>query len=214
MVTDSIGTLSLYAQNGANVLTVEVRPSRSGLQIETECRMIVATGSLDDLDKPPLFQQKIKGAGTITRNLALRNVPHWAFQDADPWQGDKQDVLKAVQELHKAFVERDLKALSASLRPSFDDMSTVMGAAMGNFDDGMKGMVQGLKSARVEPLPADLNVESFYGGRLIVVSDKDGRPPIQITSAEIDKQTGRPERMLESGGYWTRRDNRWVLIRQ
>ena len=213
-ITDSIGTLSLYAQNGANTLTIEVHPSQPGHQIETECRMIIATGSLDDLDKAPLFQQKIKGAGTITHELVLRNVPHWAFQDAEPWQGDKQDVLKAVEALHRAYADHDIKSLSASLRPSFDDISTVMGPALGNFDEGMKGMVEGLKSASVGPLSADLNVESFYGGRLIVVSGKDGRPPIQITSAEIDKQTGRPERMLESGGYWMHRDNRWVLIRQ
>src|SRR5208337_920881 len=89
-VTDSIGTMARWAQNGANVLTIEVRPSKPGYQIETECRIIVATGSLDDLDKP-LFQQKLKGAGAITHNLVLRNVPHWAFQNGEPWKGDKQD---------------------------------------------------------------------------------------------------------------------------
>ena len=102
-VTDSIGTLMRWAQNGANVLTIEVRPSKPGYEIETEWRMMVATGSLEDLEKPPLFQEKIKGAGTITHNLVLRNVPHWAFQDAEPWRGDNQDVLEAGRALHKAF---------------------------------------------------------------------------------------------------------------
>jgi hypothetical protein len=214
MVTDSIGTLSLYAQDGANAFTIEVRPSRPGDEIETECRMIIATGSFEDLEKPPLFQQKIKGSGTIAHNLLLRNVPHWAFQDAEPWRGDKQDVLTAVRALHKAFADRDMKSISAGLRPMFDEMSAVMGPGMGSFDEGMGEMQKMLKTAKVDALPADLSVESFYGDRLMVVSRKDGGPPIRITAAKIDQDTGRPEVLLESGAYWTRRDSRWVLIRQ
>jgi hypothetical protein len=216
VVTDSIGTLARWAQNGANVLTIEVRPGKPGYQIETECRIIVTTGSPADLDKPPLFQQTIKGAGAITHNLVLRNVPHWAFQEGEPWRGDKRDVLEAVRALHKAYADHDMKSLTASLRPMFDDMSPVMGPALGNFDDNMREMQQWLKTVRVDPLPADvkLKVESFYGDRLMVVSGEDGHPPIQITSAKIDEQTGRRGRELESGGYWIRRNSRWVLIDQ
>ena len=119
-----------------------------------------------------------------------------------------------MRALHKAFASNDGKTLAASLRPGFDDLSTVMGPVLGNFDEGMKGIQQELKSAKVEPLPAGMKVESFYGDRLIVVSGKDGRPPIQIVSLKVDPDTGRPTRMLESGGYWIHRDNRWIMIRQ
>jgi hypothetical protein len=214
MVTESLGSLSLFAENGANQLTIEVAPTHPGDQIETECRIILATGSFEDLEKPPLFEQKLKGEGSITHNLTLTNVPHWFFEDAAPWQGDKQDLLQAVQALHKAFASRDIKTISASLHPMFAELSSVMGPGMGSFDESMDEMGKWLKTAKVDPLPAGLNVESFYGGRLFVVSRKDGSAPIRIVSAETDKDTGQPDRVLESGVYWTRRDNQWVLARQ
>jgi hypothetical protein len=214
MVTESLGSLSLFAENGPNLLSIEVAPAQAGDPIETECRIIVATGSIEDLDKPPLFDLKVKGAGTITQNLNLTHVPRWFFEDAPPWQGEKQDVIQAVQVLHKAFADRDMKAISASLHPMFTELSSVMGPGMGSFEDSMKQMQEWLKTAKVDPLPADLNVESFYGGRLFVVSGKAGAAPIRIASAEVDKDTGRPERLLESGQFWTRRNNQWVLIRQ
>jgi hypothetical protein len=214
MVTESLGSLALYAQNGDNQLTIEVAPAHPGDEIETECRIILATGSFEDLEKPPLFEQKLKGAGVITHDLALTNVPHWSFQDAAPWQGDKQDLLQAVQALHNAFADRDIKTVSARLHPMFIELSSVMGPGMGSFDESMSEMGKWLKTAKVDPLPADLNVDSFYGGRLFVVSRKDGSAPIRIASIEIDKDTGQPDRVLESGVYWTRRNNQWVLIRQ
>jgi hypothetical protein len=131
-----------------------------------------------------------------------------------PWQGDKQDLLQAVQALHKAFAGQDIKTISASLHPMFTELSSVMGPGMGSFDESMAEMGKWLKTAKVDPLPNDLTVESLYGGRLFVVSRKDGGAPIRIVSAEVDKDTGQPDRVLESGVYWTRRNNQWVLIRQ
>src|SRR5271168_709618 len=43
--TDSVGSISMFAKNGANVITVEAHPDSAGHKVSTEVSVIVNTGS-------------------------------------------------------------------------------------------------------------------------------------------------------------------------
>src|SRR5579864_6824892 len=47
-LTDSLGTLSMYAKNGPNLVTVEARPEKGQAKASTTFSAVVATGSLSD----------------------------------------------------------------------------------------------------------------------------------------------------------------------
>src|SRR5215471_14451592 len=66
-----------------------------------------------------------------------------------------------------------------------------------------EGLAEGLKTAKVMPLPAGLKVDRFYGNRLFVVTGPDGAAPIQVTNGD---QT------LEAGHFWIRKDGKWQII--
>ena len=209
--TDSVGSMSMFAKNGANVITVEARPEAAGHKASTEVSVIVNTGSFDDLNKS-LFTQKIDGSGSATYTVVLQGVPQWAFLTGTAWSGDKNAVLAAVRALHKAYADRDFKTIEAVQKAGFDDLSAAMGEALGSYADLCADQRKLLKTAKLSPLDAQLTVESFYDGRLLVVSDKDGLAPIRLASAAVDKE-GRPKETMATGQFWIYRDGKWSVIR-
>ena len=213
-LTDSLGMFSTFATNGPNVVTVEARPEKGQTEATTTFIAMMATGSLDDFEKPPLFKETIAGSGKVEKTIVLKNVPQWAFLAAEPFNGNKDDVLVAVRALHKAFVEHDAKTLQAMLKPMYDDVLAYMGeAAVGTLDDFAKQMADYARNPKVEPPPADLKVESGYGNRLFVVLSPCGKAPIQAASKELG-QDGHPKWLWETGSYWIHRPDGWFVIRQ
>ncbi len=211
--TDSLGMFSTYATNGPNIVTVEARPEKGETAATTTFIGMVATGSMDDFDKPPLFKETIAGAGKSEKTIVLKNVPQWAFLKVAPYTGSKDDVLVAVRALHKAFVDHDAKAVVATFRPDYDDLHSYMGEAVGTLDEFTKQMSDSARDPKVEPLPADLKVESGYDNRLFVVTTPSGKAPIQTASKELG-QDGKPKWFWDTGSYWIHRPDGWFVIRQ
>ena len=73
-VSDSLGMFSTYATNGPNVVTVEARPEKGETTATTIFIGMIATGSLDDFEKPPLFKETITGSGKSEKTIVLKNV--------------------------------------------------------------------------------------------------------------------------------------------
>jgi hypothetical protein len=213
-LTDSLGLFSTFATNGPNVVTVEAQPEKGQTTATTTFIAMVATGSLEDFDKPPLFKETIAGSGKSEKTIVLKNVPQWAFLQVQPFTGNKDEVLAAVRALHKAFVDHDAKALQATLQPMYSDLLAYMGeGAVGTLAEFSKQMAEYARTSKVEPLPADLKVESGYGNRLFVVLSPSGKAPIQAASKEL-AQDGKPKWLWEIGSYWIHRPDGWFVIRQ
>ena len=211
-LTDSLGTLALYAKNGPNAVVVDAHLEKGQTKATTTVSFVVTTGSPSDLDKP-LFKETITGSGKLEKTIVLKNVPKWAFLEAQPFTGNKDDVLAAVRALYKALAAHDTKTVEATLKPMYTDLSAFMGEAVGtpaDFTETIKEMATGCKLA---PLPPDLKVESAYDGRLWVVTDAAGQAPIQLASRKLNKE-GRPEETMETGEYWIHRPDGWFVIRQ
>jgi len=211
-LSDSLGTLALYAKNGPNAVVVDARPEKGQTKATTVVSFIVSTGSPSDLDKP-LFKETIAGTGKVEKTITLKNVPKWAFLEVQPFTGNKDDVLVAVRALYKALADHDTKAVEATLKPMYTDLAAFLGEAVGtpaDFTAEMKEMATGSKLA---PLPTNLKVDSAYDGRLFVVTDAAGQAPIQLASKKLNKE-GHPESTMETGEYWIHRSDGWFLIRQ
>jgi hypothetical protein len=201
-----------YGIDGVNTLKVETKPTGPEPDASTELVVIGAGGNPEQTQSAidhPLFRKKIAGAGTIEYSLTLRNFPHRLFDEAAPWKGDPQAVLTAVRALHKAFVARDMKAISSALRPGFESMQDAK--ELGSFDGMMAQFEQSLKGSKIEELPANLKVESFYEGRLFRVADGQGRAPIHAASIKVGTD-GRPEELLELGQFWCYRNGVWLPL--
>jgi hypothetical protein len=211
-LTDSLGTLALFARNGSNGVTVEAQPEKGQTKATTVVSAIIVTGSPSDLDHP-LFKETITGSGKIEKTLVLKNVPKWAFLEVQPFTGNKDDVLTAVRALYKALSDHDTRTVEATLKPMYTDLASFMGEAVGtpaDFTSQMKEMATGCTLA---PLPTDLKVASAYDGRLFVVTDAGGNAPIQLASKKLNK-SGHPDWTMETGEYWIHRPEGWFVIRQ
>ena len=174
-LTDSLGSFSTFAKNGPNIVTIEARPEKGQSEATTTVRAILATGSLEDFDRPPLFKETIAGSGKIEKTIVLKNVPEWAFLKVPPFTGNKEEVLAAVRALHKAFAGHDAKAVQAAFKPMYDDLLQFMGeAVVGSPAQFAAQMAMMASTAKVEPLPVDLKVESGYDDRLFVVTTASG----------------------------------------
>ena len=212
-LTDSLGTLALFAKNGPNAVTVEAQPEKGQTKATTVVIGIVATGSISDLDHP-LFSETITGSGKIEKTIVIKNVPKWAFLEAQPFSGNKDDVLVAVRALHKTIASHDAKAIEAALKPMYNDLVGFLGeASIGTPAQFSANMTEMATQAKAEPLPVNLKVDSAYEGRLFVVTDAGGNGPIQLTSKKLNK-AGHPDWTMETGEYWIHRPDGWFVIRQ
>jgi hypothetical protein len=213
-LTDSLGTFSTFATNGPNVVSIEARPEKGHPKATTTFSAIVATGSLSDFDKPPLFKETIEGSGKAEKTIVLKNVPQWAFLQVQPFTGNKDEVLDAVRALHKAFADHDAKALHAAFKPMYNDLLPYMGeAAVGTLEEFSQQMAEFAKNSKVQPLPADLKVGNGYDNRLFFVTSPSGKAPVQAASKELG-QDGQPKWRMETGSYWIHRPDGWFVIRR
>jgi len=191
--TDVVGT-GQWVIEGDNTITVETQTKDGG---STRVAIVKTIG------EPNLFDGEIAGAGSTQYKLPLKGVPRWGWLDAEPWTGDNQSLLAAVGALHAAMSKGDVKTVMRLYKPFADDMQPYIGPIAE--DD----LAEPLKGGTVQPLPADLTVESFYDHRLFVVRRADGSEPIRVDNEKVVK--GRPA--LEAGEYWIRKGGQWQIIR-
>ena len=212
-MTDSFGTLALFARNGPNAVVVEARPEKGQTKATTVVIGIIATGSIGDLDHP-IFSETINGSGKVEKTMVLKNVPKWAFLQVQPFTGNKDEVLVAVRAMHKTFADHDAKAIEAALKPMYNDLLGYLGAtALGTPAQFAANLSEAATEAKLQPLPANLQVMSAYAGRLFIVTDAAGKAPIQLASKKLTK-SGHPEWTMETGEYWIHRPDGWFVIRQ
>jgi hypothetical protein len=198
--------LAGYAINGANEVSLETKPTGSWEDASAQLALISGT-SLEALEHP-MFQQDVTAAATIRHSITLQNTPYHVFDDATPWKGENGPVLVAVKALHTAVAKRDLKAFAAFVRPEYDLLPRLH--AWGTFDEQMKEVEGNLKNCTLAPLPAKLSVESYYGGRLVLVTDPDGAPPIR---AMCSSEPGTPADIpWEQGAFWCYRQGIWIPL--
>lgn len=211
--TDSFGTMALFAKNGPNTVVVEARPEKGQTKATTVVIGIIATGSISDLDHP-IFSETITGSGKVEKTMVLKNVPKWAFLQAQPFTGNKDDVLLAVRAMHKSFAAHDAKAIEAALKPMYNDLVGYLGStALGTPAQFAANLSEAAAEAKLQPLPASLQVQSAYDGRLFIVTDAGGRAPIQLVSKKLTK-SGHPEWTMETGEYWVHLADGWFVMRQ
>jgi len=202
-------SLGLWAIEGDNVVTVAAEPAEKPEDAHTDVKLLVATGSMDDFDKKPLFAQKISGAGTATTKIALTGVPHWIFNDAEHFTGDKAELLAAVKALHQAYADKDFKTVDALSKAVIDDLSKVYGPLDAMVEDGHKFAA----TAKLAPWTDQLTVESALDNRVFVVSRAGGRAPIELASPEVDPDTKMPKDLVETGKFWIKLNGKWSVVR-
>jgi hypothetical protein len=190
-LTDAVG-IGQWLVGGGNVVELEADGSAGK---ETQLVIVAAP------DSPNLYEAKIEGSGKTSYELALKDVPRWGWFAAEAWTGGDKDLLAAVAALHAAYAKGDAKTIVALYRPFADDMKPYAGDVLAGAEEGL---AEGLKTAKVAPLPAELIVTAFYGNRLFVVAAPDGSAPIQVTNGEST---------LEAGRFWIRKDGKWQIIR-
>jgi len=202
-------SLGLWAIEGDNVVTVAAEPAGKPDEAETDVKLMVATGGFDDFDKPPLFHQKIAGGGTATTTIALTGVPHWIFNDAEPFTGDRAELLATVKALHQAYADKDFKTVDAISKAVIDDLTKVYGPMDEMIEDGHKFAA----TAKLTPWSDRLTVESALGNRVFVVSRAGGRAPVELASPEIDPDTKLPKEFVETGKFWIKLGGKWSVVR-
>jgi hypothetical protein len=202
-------SLGLWAIEGDNEVAVETQPTGKPEEAETEVKLMIATGGMDDFDKPPLFQRKFTGAKTVTTTIALTGVPHWIFNDAEHVTGDQAELLAAVKALHQAYADKDFKTVDAISKAVIDDLTQVYGPMDAMVEDGHKFAA----TAKLVPWTDKLTVASALDNRVFVVSREGGRAPVELASPEIDSDTKQPKELLETGKFWIRLGGKWSVVR-
>lgn len=194
---DGLSTTSLplapWLVNGRNV--VRVRADRIAAGGEVKAKLVktdddgfggwkpVAAGQALD------FEEQVEG------------LPRWRFLDAEPMGADEAGLRKAVAALHAAAARRDVKAMMATGKPNFDDLSKLYGDPPPDLD---KQLAAELKKAKLRPLPKELKVSTAHGGRLAIVETAQGEAPIAAESKD-----GR----MDIGRYWAKLDGGWRTVR-
>jgi len=95
----------------------------------------------------------------------------------------------------------------------YDDLLPYVGEAVGSPAQFAAQMTELATNSKVEPLPADLKVESGYGDRLFIVTTPSGKAPIQAASRQLS-QDGKPQWTMHTGMYWIHRTDGWFVIRR
>ncbi len=192
----------LLCNNGDNNLTVEAQITDP----QGEVHMTL----VKSMDQPPIFDQKLKHSGTLTSTLPQRGLPQWNWTKADAVTDGKSELLKTVAAYQQAFVKKDIAAIDAFERPYFDNVLMMQAMPPSALQEAQSEDAKDIRSAKLQPLPAagELLVESYLGGRLYVVTDKNHNAPVMLTSADAP---GLPWGM---GEYWSRIGGKWFVVKR
>jgi len=193
---DGLSTASLplapWLVNGRNV--IEVRADRIAAGGEVKAKLVKSDD--DEGDWKP-----VAAGRTLTLDEQADGLPRWGFLDAEPMGGDEAGLRKAVAALHAAAAKRDAKAIMATGKPNFDDLSKLYGDPPPDMD---KHLAQELKAAKLRPLPKDLKISTAHGGKLAIVETAAGGAPIRA-----DAKDGH----MDLGRYWAKFDGQWRVVR-
>lgn len=194
-VTDAVST-GLWLIDGDNTIAVEAKALGEGGYVEVTM--------LRSFDEPYLLEQRIDGAGRAETTVTVAGQPRWAWLDAEPWTGDATELLAAVAALHDATARKDVAAFMAAHKAQYDDFSLIYGPMP---PEMMAQLEQELATQALQPLSANLKATPYLEGRVWLVEDEAGQPPIRLI--DVAESGTR----IETGTFWTRRDGVWTIVR-
>lgn len=194
-VTD-FTSIGMWLVDGDNTVAVEAAAVAAGGYVE----VIV----LKSLDEPYLLEQRIDGEGRVETTVAVEGQPRWAWLDAEPVSGGAAELLAAVAALHDAIARGDFEAYMAAHQARNDDFTLVFGPMPA---DMMAQLEQMFATVTLQPLSANLVATPYADGRVWLVIDEAGEPPIRM----VDPQE--PGSSMESGEFWVRRGGVWQVLR-
>lgn len=186
--------LAPWLVNGPNV--IEVRMTRQAPGGEVGARVIKSERQMLDGEF-----ERLVAPHTMTIHLEAQGLPRWRFLDAEPLGSDQPGLLKAVAGLHAAAAKADARALMATRKPFFDDMSQIYGPAPAGYEAELGAE---LTRAKLAPLPERLRIATAHDGKLAIVETPDGQAPVRAEAKD--------GRML-IGQYWAKLDGQWLLVR-
>lgn len=188
-------------RNGDNTIEVEATITGSDGQVQMQLQK-----SSDD---PVLFNQTLSKSGTLSYTLNKKDLPEWAWTHADAVADGKTELLKAVAEYQQAYAKKDAARIDAFEHPYFDDLVHAGVIPASALKQALKERAQALPSQKLRPLvPAsDLVAESYLGGKLYVVTDRNHHAPVR------QEMEGEPEMTNDVGKYWSRIGGKWYVVK-
>jgi hypothetical protein len=192
----------LLCTNGDNQLTVDAQITDP----KGEVRMTLVRS----MDQPPLFDKKLKHSGTLNYTLSETGLPQWAWIKADAVTDGKAELLKTVAAYQQAFVKKDIAAIDAFERPYLESVLKMQAMPLQALQEAQNEEAKELRSAKLQPLapPDSLLAESYLGGRLYVVSDKNHNAPVMPVSPDA------PDAAWGMGQYWSRTGGKWYVVKR
>ncbi len=194
-VTDS-ASIGMWLVDGDNTVAVEATAIAAGGYAE----IIV----LKSFDEPYLFEQRIDGEGRVETTVTVEGQPRWAWLDAEPVTGDSAELLTAVAALHAAIAQGDIEAYMAAHQARNDDFTFVFGPMPAEM---MAQLEQMFATVTLQPLSANLVATPYADGRVWLVADDAGEPPIRMADPQ------EPGSTMETGVFWVRRGGVWQVVR-
>lgn len=192
----------LLCTNGNNNLAVEAQITDP----QGEVHMTL----VKSMDQPPIFDQKLKHSGTLDYTLPQSGLPQWAWIKADAVTDGKSELLQSVAAYQQAFVKKDIATIDAFERPYFDNVLMMQAMPPSALQEAQNEDAKDIRSAKLQPLaaPGDLLAESYLGGRLYVVTDRNHNAPVMLLSPDAQ---GLPWGM---GEYWSRIGGKWFVVKR
>jgi len=190
----------LLCTNGDNKLALAAQITAP----KGEVRMTL----VKSMDQPALFDQKLKHSGTLNYTLPQSGLPEWTWIKADAVADGNSEVLKTVAAYQQAFVKKDITTIDGFERSYFDNVLKMQAMPPDALREAQNEEAKDIRSAKLQPLakPDELVADSYLGGRLYVVTDKNHNAPVMLVSPDT------PGASWGMGEYWSRIGGKWYVV--
>lgn len=198
---DSVISLTPWLVNGENTLYISNRNhlENTTQQFKASLEIIPREG--------PAKEQSLKTAenGELEKLIIWADsLPEWSWLKGSPSFHDNQEVLTAVRDLHKAFINKDQKLIQKIEQPLFQDMEKLTGRS------GLERReyrAEIIRKGTVEPL-GKLLIVPFDNGRIMRVTKTDGEAPIRVYY-----KYGNGGKVILTGRFWSKINGEWHVVR-
>ena len=198
---ESTIALTPWLKNGKNTLFVTTSKPNSKSPPDLLAEMVV---TLKDggVKREKLFH--IKHASSDKTMFQVKGLPTWQWLEGLATFHDSQEIKSAVEQLHAAFVAKDLAAIGKIEAPLFQDMELLTGR------EGLERRVyrqEIIKKGVVEPL-GSMIIVPFDNGRIMRVTKRDGEAPIRVYY-----RYGNGGKVILTGQFWSKINGTWHVVR-
>lgn len=194
-------SLTPWLKNGMNSLHFTTSQPQKYIKpdVKVELETTPITG---DPVKKLLFQ--LQQSSSQKSVLTVRGLPTWQWQNGEKTLHDVEEIKAAVKELHRAFKNKDIKAIRKTEAPLFQDMELLTGR------EGLERRVyrnEIIEKGQVEVLRA-FTIVPFDNGRIMRVSGADGEAPIRVYF-----RYGNGGKVILTGQFWSKIKGQWRVVR-